>query len=196
MQQYIQNSTKGRPSNTRTLWNICKIRNGRVSVYSHLNLPQDECVETTGCRHFMFTEFSSGDTECFLLRSCDANSTYSCSAEPQCLMAVSGPATPSLVESCCEGFQDVSCEANYIVGQEFDVFSEQECQQMCRDKRDCAYWTLYGGVCFFYSDCGTPEVHLKKQNFQRIHIFLQACTSCTSGAAFPDMSTCASHQVT
>jgi len=140
---------------------------------------QDECVETTGCSNFMFTEFTSGNTECFLLRSCDANSTYSCSSEPDCLMAISGPATPSLVESCCEGFEDVSCEAKYEVGHEFDVFGEQACQQMCRDNIDCAYWTLYGGVCFFYSDCGTPE----------------ACTSCTSGAAFPDMSTCTSHQV-
>ena len=144
--------------------------------YSHLDPSQDECVETTGCSNFMFTEFTSGNTECFLLRSCDANSTYSCSSEPDCLMAVSGPATPSLVESCCEGFEDVSCEAKFEVGHEFDVFGEQACQQMCRDKKDCAYWTLYGGVCFFYSDCGTPEVHSYSGN--------QRCFICSPGMHF------------
>ena len=120
---------------------------------------QVECVQTTGCHNFMFMEFTSRDTECFLLHSCDVNSTYSCTEEPDCLMAVSGPATPSLVDSCCDGFQDVSCEEKYEVGHEFDVFGEEACQQMCRDEPGCAYWTLYGDVCFFYSACGTPQVN-------------------------------------
>ena len=114
----------------------------------------------------MFIEFTSGDRECFLLRSCDANSTYSCSSEPDCLMAVSGPATPSLVESCCEGFAEVACENEdqNEVGHEFDVPSEQACQQMCRDIKDCAYWTLSGTDCFFFRDCRSPEVHFYTSN--------------------------------
>jgi len=140
---------------------------------------QVECVETAGCNNFMFVEFTSRSAECFLLRFCDTNSTIACTEEPDCRMAVSGPATPSVIDACCDGFEDVSCDPKYEVGHEFDVFGEQACQQLCREERQCAYWTLYGDVCFFYSACGTP----------------QACSSCTSGAAFPDMSTCESHQV-
>jgi len=140
---------------------------------------QVECVETSGCQYFMFVEFTTGTTECFLLRSCDSNSTSACSNEPDCQMAVSGPVTPSLVDSCCDEFEEVQCDSKYEVGHEFDVFGEQACQQLCRDELSCSYWTLFGDVCFFYSSCGTPT----------------SCSSCTSGPAFPDMSTCASHQV-
>ena len=44
-----------------------------------------------------------------------------------------------------------------------------------------SYWILFGDVCFFYSSCGTLTV--------------TSYTRCTSGPSFPDMSTCASHQV-
>ena len=117
-----------------------------------------ECVETSGCEFFMFVEFTTGTTDCFLLRSCEANSTSACSDEPDCQMAVSGPVTPSLVDSCCEEFEDVQCDPKYEVGHEFEVFGEQACQQLCRDELSCSYWTLFGDVCFFYSDCGTPTV--------------------------------------
>ena len=117
-----------------------------------------ECVETSGCEFFMFVEFTTGTTDCFLLRSCEANSTSACSDEPDCLMAVSGPVTPSLVDSCCEEFEDVQCDPKYEVGHESEVFGEQACQQLCRDELSCSYWTLFGDVCFFYSDCGTPTV--------------------------------------
>ena len=73
-------------------------------------------------------------------------------------MAVSGPVTPSLVESCCDEFEEVQCDSKYEVGHEFDVFGEQACQQLCRDELSCSYWTLFGDVCFFYSSCGTPKV--------------------------------------
>ena len=106
----------------------------------------------------MFVEFTSRSAECFLLRFCDTNSTIACTEEPDCRMAVSGPATPSVIEACCDGFDDVSCDPKYEVGHEFDVFGEQACQQMCREERQCAFWTLYGDVCFFYSACGTPQV--------------------------------------
>ena len=145
----------------------------------------------------MFVEFTSRSAECFLLRFCDTNSTIACTEEPDCRMAVSGPATPSVIDACCDGVEDVSCDPKYEVGHEFDVFGEQACQQMCREERQCAYWTLYGDVCFFYSACGTPQVRSKLKLFDtKTHPFTcQACSSCTSGAAFPDMSTCESHQV-
>ena len=122
------------------------------------NLFKVECVETSGCEYFMFVEFTTGTTDCFLLRSCEENSTSACSDEPDCQMAVSGPVTPSLVDSCCEEFADVQCDPKYEVGHEFDVFGEQACQQLCRDELSCSYWTLFGDVCSFYSDCGTPTV--------------------------------------
>ena len=106
----------------------------------------------------MFVEFTSRSAECFLLRFCDTNSTIACTEEPDCRLAVSGPAAPSVIEACCEGFEDVSCDPQYEVGHEFDVFGEQACQQLCREERQCAYWTLYGDVCFFYSACETPQV--------------------------------------
>ena len=73
--------------------------------------------------------------ECFLLRFCDTNSTIACTEEPDCRMAVSGPATPSVIEACCDGFEDVSCDPKYEVGHEFDVFGEQACQQLSREER-------------------------------------------------------------
>jgi len=140
---------------------------------------QVECVETSGCKFFTFVEFTTGTTGCFLLRSCEANSTSACSNEPDCQMAVSGPVTPSLVDSCCDKFEEVQCDSQNEIGHEFNIFGEEACQQLCRDEFSCSYWTLFGEVCFFYSSCGTPT----------------SCSSCTSGPAFPDMSTCASHQV-
>ena len=117
-----------------------------------------ECAETSGCEFFMFVEYTTGATACFLLRSCEANATSACSNEPDCQMAVSGPVTPSLVDSCCDEFEEVQCDSKYEVGHEFDVFGEEACQQLCRDELSCSYWTLLGNVCFFYSSCGTPKV--------------------------------------
>ena len=128
-----------------------------------------KCSETADCNHFMFLEFTSGAKECFLLRSCDVNSTSVCSEDPECQLAISGPVAPPLTESCCEEFQAVQCEARYEVGHEFDISVEWVCQRLCRDQLSCSYWTLLGGDCFLYSACGTPEV---KTSWEKgLHIF-------------------------
>ena len=145
------------------------------SLYTYSQYPYKvECVETSGCEFFMFVEFTTGTTDCFLLRSCAANSTSVCSNEPDCQMAVSGPVTPSLVDSCCEEFEDVQCDPKYEVGHEFEVFGEQACQQLCRDELSCSYWTLFGDVCFFYSDCGTPTVRSHITSLFVLKLFLNS----------------------
>ena len=128
------------------------------STNTYFDLFKVECVETSGCNFFMFVEFTTGGNACFLLRSCEADSMSACSKQPDCQMAVSGPVTPSLVDSCCNEFKEVQCDSKYEVGHVFDVLGEQACQQLCRDELSCVYWTLLADICFFYSSCGTPTV--------------------------------------
>lgn len=136
-------------------------------------------MDTPECSYFMFLEFTKGgDTDCFLLRACDTNSTSGCADQPDCQMAISGPVTPSLTDSCCREFQEVQCEDQYEVGHLFEVSGELACQRLCRHELSCSFWTLLGDECFLYSDCGTPEL----------------CNYCSSGSAFPDLTTCTSHQ--
>ena len=133
---------------------------------------QEECADTAGCNYFMFLEFTTegnttrittgfttgGTTNCFLLRSCNTDSTSACSDQPDCMMAISGPVSPSLTDSCCQEFEEVRCEAEHEVGHEFDVSGEWVCQQLCRHELSCSFWTLLGDECFLYSACRTPEV--------------------------------------
>ena len=129
---------------------------------------QEECADTAGCNYLMFLEFTTegnttrnttgGTTNCFLLRSCEADSTSACADQPDCQMAISGPVSPPLTESCCQEFQEVRCEAEHEVRHEFDVSGEWTCQQMCRHDLSCSFWTLLGDECFLYSACRTPEV--------------------------------------
>ena len=159
--------------------------------YHYTRIFQEECVDTPGCNSFMFLEFTTGGnatgnetgfttgenttggntmgfttrrmTNCFLLRSCDIDSTSACADQPDCQMAISGPVSPSLTDSCCQEFQEIQCEDEYEVGHKFDVSGEWMCQQLCRHQTSCSFWTLLGNECFLYSDCGTPEV---KAHFQ------------------------------
>ena len=132
---------------------------------------QGECVDTPGCNYFMFLEFTpGGDTECFLLRACDADSTSSCADQPDCQMAISGPVTPPLTDSCCQEFQEVRCEDEYEVGHSFEVSGERACQRLCRRELSCSFWTLLGDECFLFSDCGMPEVWTDFQPYFKLNL--------------------------
>ena len=126
---------------------------------------QSECQDQSGCTHFSWIKNKDGPTKCFLLDSCD--STEDCAGD--CQMSVSGPVTPSLKESCCDEISNMICNMDNQIGGIGMVESDQECQNMCRDEKQCSYWTRSSSLCFLYSSCDTPET----------------CGDCSSGPAFP-----------
>ena len=132
-----------------------------------------ECSLTEGCGNFTYEVFMFGGSECFLFNSCDINS-ISCSNDSDCKMSVSGPRSPDIMESCCDVFKDSACERESEIGEIFNVLTEEMCQNLCRDEKDCSYWTLFVDVCFLYSSCDNP----------------QHCSSCTSGPSYPDIDQC------
>ena len=134
---------------------------------------QVECNLTEGCGNFTYEVFMSGGSECFLFNSCDMNS-ISCSNDSDCKMSVSGPRSPDIMESCCDVFKDSACERESEIGEIFNVLTEEMCQNLCRDEKNCSYWTLFVDVCFLYSSCDNP----------------QHCSSCTSGPSYPDINQC------
>ena len=84
---------------------------------------------------------------------------------------------------------DRSCSWQDMVGQEFDIGGEVECQQLCRDTKHCNYWTLNGNVCSLYR-------FIKLNQLNSIVSFLSSCDNpgpclgCSSGPAFPDITIC------
>ena len=136
---------------------------------------QQECASNVDCNSFMFATFINKVSDCILLTECNTNTT-SCKDTPDCNFSVTGPKTPSIVEACCQEFQDVTCEVESEIEHFFDVAEADECRGLCRDTNGCHYWSLYGEICFLYSNCTTPT----------------PCSStCTSGSVFPDISSCA-----
>ena len=91
------------------------------------NKCQEECTQVSGCKNFTFKRFSSGDSGCILLRSCDTNST-TCAMDPDCSMAVSGPVSPLITDACCDTFRDAACDREFEITEIFDVYSDQICQ--------------------------------------------------------------------
>ena len=134
---------------------------------------QVECSLTEGCGNFTYELFMSGGSECFLFGSCDISNITS-SIDSDCRMSVSGPRSPDIMESCCDVFKDSACERESEIGEIFNVLTEEMCQNLCRDEKDCSYWTLFVDVCFLYSSCDNP----------------QHCSSCTSGPSYPDINQC------
>ena len=137
---------------------------------------QKQCESTIDCNQFLFATFTSNrSSECFLLIECNTNTSSSCADTPDCNFSVTGPKTPSITEACCDQFQGVTCESDSELGHFYDVVEPSECQNFCRDTTGCRYWSLYGEICFLYSNCSTPH----------------PCSSyCTSGSVFPDISFC------
>ena len=138
---------------------------------------QNRCALNSLCNYFMFQLFRSGHNACFLLQECMIN-TISCVDTPDCQMAILGPKTPSLTDACCRDFEDETCEMESEIGHFYDVAGASECQRLCRDTTECRYWSLHGDICLLYSECGNP----------------QPCSSCTSGPAFPEITTCQQEQ--
>ena len=129
---------------------------------------QQECDSNINCNFFMFASFTNRHSDCFLLTKCNTNTT-SCKDTPDCNFSVTGPKTPSITEACCQEFQDVTCERESEIGHFYDVVEATECQSLCRGASGCRYWSLYGEICFLYTDCSYPH----------------PCSSiCTSGPVF------------
>ena len=86
------------------------------------------------------------------------------------------PGVLCLESSCCQQFQDnVACDPKHQIEQIFDINSDKECQEVCREKKGCSHWTLFGSsVCFLYTDCGLPH----------------SCNYCTSGKGYPPLDQC------
>ena len=129
------------------------------------------------CNYFMFIEFTSRESECFLLSECNTTSATTCENTPDCSLAITGPKRPALNDACCDQFQEqVTCESESEIGHFYEIGEATECQNLCRDTEGCQYWSLYVQICFLYSGCTTP---------------LPCSSVCTSGPVFPSISSCA-----
>ena len=120
----------------------------------------------------MLMEFTFGNTKCFLLFFCEANSTYSCTDEPDCLMA--GPVTPSMVDSCYGRFKFWAIKLT------------KKCAWM---NLIVLCYSLYWDVCFFTNVCGTPLVNSLRFLSRQIMTFCwlwQGYSFCSSGLPWHD----------
>merc|ERR1711962_1434001 len=148
-----------------------------ISVISDLGSEiqcQDECTKKDSCHYFTYATLQDGGSRCILMKTC--SHTRSCVETHHCVFAVSGPSLPEITEACCHQFQDdVACEPKHQIDEIFDIYSDKECQEVCRETRRCSHWTLFGSsVCFLYTECGLPH----------------SCNSCTSGPGYPPVDQC------
>ena len=133
---------------------------------------QATCLSTSDCNYFTFVKFLNTSSDCFLLRECQ-NKT-SCTDSPDCIFSIAGPKAPPVMEACCDGFENTTCEKQFEIDHFYGVEDASECQGLCQDTKGCNYWSLHGDVCILYSECGAPE----------------GCSSCSSGPVSPDISSC------
>ena len=141
---------------------------------------QKQCESNIDCNEFLFATFESDRTsECFLLSECSTN-TSSCENTPGCSFSVTGPKSPKITDACCDDFQAVTCETDSEIGHFYDIADPPECQKLCRDGSGCRYWSLYGEICFLYSNCSSPD---------------PCSTFCTSGSVLPEISFCRPEQI-
>ena len=123
----------------------------------------------------MFIMFTSRKSECFLLNDCNIANSTTCSKTPDCSLVVTGPKAPPMQETCCDQFEEVTCERESEIDHFYEIEEPSECQSLCRDTIGCLYWSLYVHICFLYSVCRSP---------------VSCSTVCTSGLVFPDISSC------
>ena len=135
---------------------------------------QDQCLFNSECHNFTFAKFTNGNTDCFLLRECQSET--SCVDNQDCSFALTGPKAPSLTAACCDGFENKTCGKESEIDHFYGVNEVAECQGLCQDTQGCHYWSLHGDVCFLYTDCETSEW----------------CSSCSGGPVFPDIDSCSS----
>ena len=142
---------------------------------------QAECTNTAHCNFFMFIRFkdAASHSSCFLLQDCQTNSSSSCTDDPSCLTSTIGPVSPPILDACCSDLAGMTCQDEFIVGQEESVFTIEECRQLCIDNGRCQYWSLKAEEsCILFSECGQPE----------------PCLDCSTGPRYPDPSLCQSPQ--
>ena len=133
---------------------------------------QEQCLFNLDCNNFTFVKLADGNTDCFLLRECPTET--SCADTQDCRFALTGPKTPSLINACCDEFENKTCGKEFEIDHFYGVNEVAECQGLCQDTTGCNYWSLHGDICFLYSKCGTPE----------------SCSSCSTGPVFPDIDSC------
>ena len=139
-------------------------------------LCQAECTNLHSCSHFTYFTSSTEPptTSCALYRSCPTNTTTKCSRDPGCSMAVTGPQTPSILDSCCTGLTNKACQGE-LLAQYFDSNNPADCQRLCREKGRCKFYTQYSDtVCLLYAGCQTTK----------------PCSVCTSGPVSPGWNQC------
>merc|ERR1711962_194517 len=148
-----------------------------ISVISDLDSEiqcQDECTKKDSCHFFTYATLQDGGSRCVLSKTC--SHTRSCVEIDHCVFSVSGPSLPEITDACCHQFQDhVACDPKHQIDEIFDINSDKECQEVCRETTGCNHWTLIGSsVCFLYTECGV----------------LHSCNSCTSGPGYPPLDQC------
>ena len=105
-------------------------------------LCQTECSNIHSCSHFTYFTSSSEPptTSCALYRSCPTNTTTKCSTDSRCSMAVTGPQTPSILDSCCTGLTNKACIGEFLA-QHFDSQGPADCHKLCRENGRCKFFT-------------------------------------------------------
>merc|ERR1712215_104666 len=84
--------------------------------------------------------------------------------------------TTTGVDASCSNFEEAACELseNNIVGHDRFTNTATECQEKCRDKAACSWFTHFDTNCYLLSHCGATA----------------HCEGCVSGPTFPDIATC------
>ena len=107
---------------------------------------QQECSRTANCLYFRFEAFSEHASQCFLLQSC--NTTIPCDEDQGCIMAVSGPVKPDIVDVCCDGFSGSACSLEFVIAGISNVGGAEQCQNLCRGEKQCRLVQLC--LCSFF----------------------------------------------
>merc|ERR1719402_1397643 len=79
-------------------------------------------------------------------------------------------------DASCSNFEEAACELseNNIVGHDRFTNTATECQEKCRDKAGCSWFTHFDTNCYLLSHCGATA----------------HCEGCVSGPTYPDIATC------
>ena len=134
---------------------------------------QATCAANGQCNFFTFFKFDARDSLCLSLTSCEETST-GCEVEQGCVLAISGPSSPSILEACCDEFKHEECDSEAPFMTVTEVEDTRLCQDICRSEISCSFFTLFINVCFLYAGCSSRS----------------ACGLCSSGPAYPSMADC------
>ena len=131
---------------------------------------QEKCVHLDRCSNFAFYTLDTrpSTTLCVLLRSCEH--WTSCQSIENCVSAISGPNTPSVLDVCGSDLQGKGCKGAEVLSQHYQISQPKQCQALCEANESCRFFTQAGAdLCILHPSCNSTK----------------PCSSCISGPAGP-----------